>query len=327
LVALAGGVSYYVRSEQQRIAAQEEQQRLEAAEKEANDDLGGLADFAAGTNVVSEIGGRFEMLEEAAKDEQLRSQLRAVNMALDTPAAWDALKERLKDLSHDNEVDAKADSWFINSASGTLVARTPAPKQKIIGENYAYRDYFHGQGSDKPRNTKPQPRPIEQPNISSVFKSTEDGHFKVAFSVPVKDDATSGTGEVLGVLSISIDLGKFTILQRSLSGRNQVVLVDMRENSFGTDSSARGYILHHPRLSDWLDQQDRERPPRVDEIVRAAVLAGKEPFVKGYKDPISPDQSELLWGAFRPVRGPFRKAISGGTAPGWIVLVQCPMPK
>ncbi|MCA9039360.1 MAG: serine/threonine protein kinase [Planctomycetaceae bacterium] len=97
-------------------------------------------------------------------------------------------------------------SWFLNNRQGVQVWRSPFTEK--VGDNYAYRDYFHGEGFDYDKNSKdyrPENiKPITEPHISVPFVSTVTKGYMVAITVPVKNDQ----GEVIGVIARTSELGK-----------------------------------------------------------------------------------------------------------------------
>ena len=88
---------------------------------------------------------------------------------------WRRLEDWLGARKADHDQEAPADSWFINDVRGMQVARSPR-SDASRGENYAHRDYFHGQGVDLPKETTDL-KPIDQsPHLSAVYRSTSTGH-------------------------------------------------------------------------------------------------------------------------------------------------------
>ena len=111
------------------------------------------ASFAA-SEILKEINLRFDILNRlasgrrAAATDGARSTTRPNDEAL-----WKRLEEWLGARKADNDEKRPSDSWFINDARGIQVARSPR-SEASRGENYAYRDYFHGQGADLPPETQ-----------------------------------------------------------------------------------------------------------------------------------------------------------------------------
>jgi hypothetical protein len=173
-------------------------------------------------------------------------------------------------------------------------------------------------------------RPIESPNLSAVYASSTSGLLKVAFSVPIWSEAEEGKpAAVIGVLSMSVDLGDFEVLDNYMRrAKKKIVLVDLREDYMETSAPAsgnspkRGLILEHPLLSSWEDDKSY---PRVAPEVLKRMLATSTGFVPGYHDPLSSDRNETYWGAFAPVPGTAESSATGDElrdGAGWVVLVQ-----
>jgi len=148
-------------------------------------------------------------------------------------------------------------SWFIDSRSGGQLARHPLD-EKTIDRNWAFRDYFHGQGHDfKPGTTGL--KPIRHVHRSIVFTSRATGNRMVAFSVPIFASVSEGqTRAVIGILAMTVELGKFAELRpESRGSASQIaVLVDRRQDAQGR----RGAVLEHPYLARLLRQGDTRLP-------------------------------------------------------------------
>ncbi len=225
----------------------------------------------------------------------------------------------------------QASSWFITDAHGFQLARVPAD-EKTISRNWAYRDYFHGQGKDLERNTRPPP--ITQPHLSIVFTSRASGFRMVAFSVPVWS-GTPGESRVVGVMAMTVELGKFAEIQRDTAGMQQVTaLVDSNLDGQGL----RGALLEHPHLADLKEKKERgthsgKLPqyylnPQQTELLSALMQpdGGEEAVVSTldhYQDPVGGKSYGGEWlAAIEPV------VVSGESTgdyhTGWAVVVQEP---
>jgi eukaryotic-like serine/threonine-protein kinase len=143
------------------------------------------------------------------------------------------------------------DSWFLVDARGFQRWRDPS-SDKTLDRHFGWRDYFHGQGDDRPdwkERTDIQPL-REDHHISAPFRSTASGKLKVALTVPVwsKDKA-----QVLGILGRTIHLGDLLKSYKKLiqeeeedqKVRRVIALVDMRT----------GKLLDHP----WMTEENRKR--------------------------------------------------------------------
>lgn len=159
-------------------------------------------------------------------------------------------------------------SLFVCDKYGTQVATSFEGEAgvNVLGRNYAYRSYFSGLNRDLEyrdisQNTSPngnaddgqvsdfqllanddlsQRRHITAAHISAAFPSTANGHWKVAFTVPVFLES-----EFIGIIAATVDTGSFVEFDNG--SQQYAMLVDAREGkNFGT-------ILEHPFLSQTID--------------------------------------------------------------------------
>ncbi|MEO2018596.1 MAG: serine/threonine protein kinase [Fuerstiella sp.] len=136
---------------------------------------------------------------------------------------------------------SKDTSWFLTDARGTQIWRRNF-SDTTIGENYAWRDYFHGTNTQYLKDATPDGiQPIQEGHVSLAFISEVTRQYMVALSVPVR----SKDGQVIGVFARTAHLGD---LQRHLGkdihsgdfeANLQVALADRRE----------GLLLDHPWLT------------------------------------------------------------------------------
>jgi serine/threonine protein kinase/class 3 adenylate cyclase len=285
------------------------------------------AKFAA-SEITKEIDLRFETLKRIAAEDELRQQMVAIKNRPTDTALWKRLEEWLGARKADNDSKVASDSWFINDVRGVQVARSPR-SEASRGENYAHRDYFHGRGSDLPPETK-NLKPITSPHLSAVYRSTSTGHLKVAFSVPIENGKKGKDREVVGVLSMAVDLGEFNVLKNGLPPGLEVVLIDLREATID-GQTRRGAILHHQAE---VADREHEPPPwinvetlvEIDKLLSNADAEGPDTgaMLNDYRDEALTG-GKLYWGAIEPVvdRGPEDQAYNIR----WLVLVQEPLEK
>jgi hypothetical protein len=283
------------------------------------------AKFAA-REILKEIDLRFEILNRLAAEDELRQQMVEIKDRPSDTALWKRLEEWLGVRKADNDAKAVSDSWFIDDARGVQVARSPR-SEASRGENYAHRDYFHGQGIDLPPETKDL-KPIETPHLSAVYRSTSTGHLKVAFSVPIENGRKGKAREVVGVLAMSVDLGEFNVLEKELPPGHEVVLIDLREATID-GQTRRGLILHHEKESSYREGQP---PPwigsdilaRIDQLLNNADAEGLDrgAMLTDYRDDALTD-GRLYWGAVQPVIDRLAEEPARGIR--WLVLVQEPL--
>lgn len=203
-----------------------------------------------------EIDRRFSLLEHEAQAPQLVSAMLAIDDMPDDRSLWDKpqnLMYEFKDLLTQSGVEVE--SIFLNDAHGVQIAR--APKSDSIGENYAYRNYFHGQAKDfdplSRAYLEAPPPPAAGLVISNAYVSTSQdkaGEYpiKTAFSVAIMASDPRGAKRVIGRLGMSVrvnDLGVFKGLS-NLSA--DACLVEMRDYAWGS-GTARGLILDR-KISD-----------------------------------------------------------------------------
>jgi serine/threonine protein kinase/class 3 adenylate cyclase len=321
--------------------------RLEV-ERRAQESLRGFARMSAGTKLAQELALRFDILQSAAEEPILREQLAKIQDDPGNTQLWQELQPWLEQKFINHFENCQADSWFVNSVRGpagergTQVARIPYRDAEghvndSIGESFARRDYFHGQGRDLDPQAAATVSPIKHPNLSAVYRSSTSKELKVAFSVPVwpmpstaptaaaptaaaresTSDAATPEEEPLGVLAMSVELGNFEVLEKELRGGNEVVLVDLRED-YVEQVPKRGLILHHPRQTLW----DRPEPPRVDPLILAVADEASSGWVPRYRDPLAENPKQLFWGAFERVNFSLKAGKVRDFPTHWIVVVQ-----
>jgi serine/threonine protein kinase len=283
------------------------------------------AKFAA-SEILKEINLRFDTLSLIAAEDELRQQLVALKSRPSDAALWKRLEDWLGARKADNDAKVSSDSWFINDARGVQVARSPR-SEASRGENYAHRDYFHGQGADLPPDAKDL-KPLTSPHLSAVYRSTSTGHLKVAFSAPIENGKKGKDREVVGVLAMSVDLGEFNVLQTGLPPGLEVVLLDLR-NATIDDQTRHGLILHH-------EPAPSQRDGRATLWVGRDLLAGIENFLRdvaaegpqtgamltSYRDDALTN-GKLYRGALEPVVD--RRPEEPVRDMRWVVLVQEPI--
>ncbi len=322
------------------------QQTIANAMEQARNNLPSSAEQAAKI-VGAEIEKRFAILQSAVAEaaviydveyfdaDKAREDLQTYRLA-----------EWIREHRQNNMDTARSDSWFIVDLEGRQIARhpliDPETKQPVDSflQNYAHRDYFHGQEKELPEidplaegEVAEQKRiaPIQEPHISTVYQSDTTGRLRVAFSVPIWTQPTAEeTRKVIGVLAMSVDLGDFEVLNTNLQRGKDIVLVDLRNDYLVTNKATdesipeRGLILNHPLLSVW---KDKDNPPRVSPQVLTAMDAGTDHFIAGYHDPLSINPETTYWGAFQAVEYKVQDVMTETpkVLPArWTVLVQQP---
>ncbi len=143
----------------------------------------------------------------------------------------DAAREEA-DAYNDSHGRSQDTSWFLTDAKGNQIWRRPFGKS--LGENYAWRDYFHGLDFQYDKDKVPADvAPIQEPHVSVAFISENTNRYMVGLSVPVRDT----DGKVIGVFARTLHLGDLqTRLGQDIQGEDiqendpthVIALADMR---------------------------------------------------------------------------------------------------
>jgi hypothetical protein len=229
----------------------------------------------------------------------------------------------------------------ITDRKGTITAVvgsdiTPDMRARAIGKNYSHRDYFHGQGQDLDPKEQGAIRPIDEPSLSAVYKSTADKIYKVAFSVPVRK-LIGVRVETIGVLATTFKVGTFEALRAIAKNDQLVAIVDTRSDYLDADKQRRqGLILHHRKLAkhqleSGLEQNYRVAPDTLEFLLKvrsARLLEQADPdnredvdidnLRRSFVDPLS--TAEPWSAAAEPVVVRTRAGKLRDT--GWLVVVQ-----
>ncbi len=296
------------------------------------------AKFAA-RSMAAEMGVRWNALESEASDAKLLEYLSHANADPSDRTRWEPLQKWLNQNFIDHQEHAKSSTWFIDDRRGTLVALAGAVGADLknqLGNNFVYRDYFHGQGKDLVKSLEPgSVAPLTKPYLSRVYRSSRDQNLKVAFSVPIRT-SRDAKSEVIGVLGMTVEVGAFSALQQF--GPDQfAVLVDTRPD-WTDDEERRGLVLQHRRLS----ERGQEGVPLKNYRVGASLLErmtalqnlrgrqdeANETLAKSpgegiefeYADPLSDSPRERWMAALEPVLVKSRSDAIRKT--GWVIVVQ-----
>lgn len=321
--------------------AQKEKEARVTAEARREQALRLSATFAART-VASEMDLRWRILETEASNARLQRLLGRLNQTADpiTDRDWPMIKSWVEGAFQRHATTTKASSWFLNDARGIHLARHPF-SPSIVGRNYSFRDYFHGQGRDLSPEEAKDVKPLREVHRSIVFTSQANGSQMVAFSVPIWNDAIENEPRrILGVLGMSVELGRFSVLQVGLSDKQVAVLVETKSDGIQA-KGARGLILHHPHLAAMrkkksLSEEERRhlvvrlpesrvealchlREKKLEQSHQNKITPLGEAWDSHYHDPMEDDRGNWL-AAFEPVLIPGRPKAIQDT--GWVVIVQ-----
>ena len=286
-----------------------------------NTDLLQSAAKLTALTVRMEIDRRWTVLEREASQSRLINRLLSSQGPLDegqrVPMA-DLIRD-IRQRAMSNGIDAE--SWFLCNGQGYQLARLPYGSS--IGQKYAHRDYFHGNGRDLPDGSMGSPPHILQPYLSIPYASSNDGDLKVALTHPVYSHSEGHESrQFLGVLGMSIKLGDFAILDGNLSP-GQMAALALVGQDFLEGEPRVGLILHHPDLqkpSGPIVQRGVPRLPRT--LVEALQDHSLGLYFSRYTDPLQPSMEGRWAAAFEPVRLNERAGLKeSGT---WVVIVQRP---
>ena len=180
-------------------------------------------------------------------------------------------------------------SMFVVDASGTMLAVAYADSEQASqseGNNYCWRNYFHGKPVDLERNLVLEGvSPITSTHLSAAFKSTTTRKWKVAISTPVRA-MVNGRQQTIGVMAITVNLGDFSTLRSENLGNQKAIFLDLRD----------GVVLQHPDLRK-LDQLDAEEtfrvvPQDLDRLQKNRATLYRDPV---YDQLDTQHQREQIW--------------------------------
>lgn len=290
-----------------------------------------------------EIDRRIRLLEHEAQDPQLAHILSELpQVALDSELR-EPLLEKARIVLYEfkdelEEAGIEVESMFLNDLTGTQIAR--APKSDSIGENFAYRNYFHGLSEDldptSPSYLANPPKPAPGLVVSNVYVSTnqdKNGEYpiKTAFSVAIQGTGENGAKHIVGRLGMSVRVNDLGIFDGLFDLSADACLVEMRDYTWGT-GTARGLILdrktHVARSfavpGSFASETEAENAvkdamPRLDAHATQTVLsvtnARQEAFL--IPDFLDPQVNQIRQdAACATVRIPYRE----GSQTGWAVI-------
>ncbi len=293
-----------------------------------------------------EIDRRINLLEHEAQSPQLVSLMTSIADAPDDRSLWgnsQNLMYEFEDLLTQSGVEVE--SMFLNNARGTQVARVP--KSESIGEDFAYRNYFHGLAEDLDPTSDDYaahpPGPAPGLVISNAYVSTnrdKQGQYpiKTAFSVAVVATDAVGAKRVVGRLGMSVRVNDLGIFQGLSNLSADACLVEMRDYGWGSET-ARGLILDRKSSDDQTfsvpgqtssdgsntsrhatsedevqDSMPRLSPRSIEHVLSVVESRSEANLITGFLDSqINQTRQEAACAA---VRLPYRDGIQTG----WAVL-------
>lgn len=271
---------------------------------------------AAAGRLAVQFQLRWQILEQEARDPQLRAWLASSPDELKAAKAGDALDAWLaaRKAKYDPQFDPAGRSavWFADNRAGLQLGTAP-PYPAHRWQYRGYRDYFHGQGREL--DISAAGGIIAKPHRSVVFRrkvGDADRAWTVAFSVPVWP-ADGSHGEPVGVLGLTLDLSGQPKGDGSREGF--AVLIDTRPDATGR----RGLVVRHPDLDDLPPGGEFPRH-YADEVV-AWVDGGAATFPDAdeYTDPVGGEPGGWLAAAERVV---VRGEDGAAADTGFVAVVQ-----
>ncbi len=288
-----------------RTASEELQRRWAAVNRVANsvEVKEKLAELYATPGMREMMDRLSEAGLSEAEAELLREQFRShpARQALETALA-DAIPAYV-------EAPDDVASWFLCDDRGLSTVRLPAPT--TVGRNYAWRSFFHGGPADLDPAWRPGPNErLRATALSAVFRSQATNHWIVAVSTPVFSN--SAEKEFLGVVALTVELGRFVELEGSPS--QFAVLVDWR------DGPQKGVIIQHPLFHRLIAEQGK-LPDRVKEyLVTPELLPDTPARQHTYRDPVAADPEGAAYD--RPWLAYLAPVKLRSVDTGWVVIVQ-----
>ena len=169
-------------------------------------------------NVERDLQDRLDQLDELSSRTLLRKSLEEKKY----PELFEYLNQE-KELVDEKPAEfnrGQDTSWFLTDEKGTQIWRDPVGP--TIGQNFSYRDYFHGHGKEYKKDEAPKSiKPIGAPYICQVFKSEATNQWMVAVAVPIWNLKKN---KVIGVLA------RTTHLDQLLKGYEQSIRGDSGKN-------------------------------------------------------------------------------------------------
>ncbi len=201
-------------------------------------------------------------------DEQRQATLHAFLQNPARQALQHYAEERIDDPQQPD-----AASWIITAQNGVMIAASfrPPAVSSPVGTCFAFRAYFHG-GPQDFAPTRRDALPLDQTQISTVFRSTATGTAKVAMTTPVRQ----GTKKI-GVVGVTVELGDF--VRFATSDSQCALLVDGREGD------NHGVVLEHPLFETFAGTEIPE-----DFFSTYRVSTDKVSATGPYHDPFAKDR-------------------------------------
>ena len=264
-----------------RLAASSASQKIAeyfraVGELARNPDFIGDLESALNDPELSEMRQQLDDPEHNSDDafEELREDFRS-NEAREKLQVY--LQERIENKFNRFPISA---SWFVNDIRGNQLASRfeKTPGTNTIGRNYSYRTYFTGLDRDQVSqenginvyNVGPwgvDRQIIDRPHLSATFLSKGTVTWKVAFSVPVRNEKD----EIIGLVACTSEMGNFVNFD-SAGKMQYATLID------GRPGDNTGAILEHPAF-ETIDNN----PATIPKVTDIATIRDSQRF----RDPIA----------------------------------------
>ncbi len=335
-----------------RLAGLEKEAREEAvahqlgAEEIRIDNLKMSAKFLA-DSIAQQIDQRWRVMETARDSPDLIQLIQTLNNTPDNVGTPQQLQQWLSECKEFRNVFQNQESiWILYGEHGRMLARSP--RNRIIGESYAHRDYFHAFGRDLAENDPilngeplesltphqylleklPDHQALHSAHVSDVYQSTGTNSLQVTFTVPIWDRSPELLDKTaIGLFAISLQIQHLPLPANAM-------LVQLRPDQI---SHEPGLVISHRQLR---PHTDTDLPPRIDaEVIgiandlrqfrlrqlRQGPSVGPlpvDPFVSDFIDPViaaEKTDSEPRFAAFEPVIVSTRPEEISDI--GWLVIV------
>jgi serine/threonine protein kinase len=221
------------------------------------------AEAPALRSLLSQVSDGLEKVIDRTGGEQTEAEKDKIQRWLAGSLQEQSLRDWLE-KAHSLMGESSHKSWALFSRQGIMLAASPetARTKKNIGLDRSFRDFFHGEGADKPKGERGRPTPGF--HLSRPFQSTIDNSWIVAFSAPV-----GGVHDIdvledpAGVIMLAVTFQNFDKVD---SGQEEIVIFDTRPSEGLKDGGA---IVRHPDTKD-LEHEGHPYPvaPDVVALVR-----------------------------------------------------------
>ncbi len=273
-----------------------------AADSVARSASAGLEDRMMLVERLAKSPSMRQGMRDLQADPELNPVLQELNRPETSSERRDVLREQLRENSAVRQVQAQLErqardregvfGWFVLEHDGLQIARSPM--NTTVGQNYAWRAYFHGGERDFQDQTQylaSRQERIRQAAVSPAFLSQVTDRWVIVISAPIKNweqaDERSEKETFLGVVGIMFELGHFAELPGANRQSEFAVIADGR--------SAEGAVaLQHP-LYEYLLTRIGSRIPDRFQTYRIHLdgwqksPAGDFEFQSDYHDPYGAD--------------------------------------